>query len=115
MARRCQLKQHLKKFHKLQDSALEDELRNTSSKMVENMNYIEPGNTAKRIFWPKVNVKAREETKIQRRILHEQLVHQIFPNLEGAVLVPRDHEAHFFKVPDRKGRQVLQLKTKPGW
>ncbi|VDI69128.1 Hypothetical predicted protein [Mytilus galloprovincialis] len=106
LGRRCYLLQHLRDFHKLNIKAHTEEVLNTIPQLVDNMNYIDPGKIIKRVIKPKINVQAREAAKKERRILSEQInKKELFPNLHGAVIVPRDHEAYIFQMPNIKGRQ----------
>ena len=77
-----------------------------------NMNYVDPGEVRPRRARPRVNVEARERARLERQRYAEE--HRVdFPNLEGAVLVPRDSVAYVYQVPGLG--QCLQLEQKPEW
>ncbi|VDI46265.1 Hypothetical predicted protein, partial [Mytilus galloprovincialis] len=107
---RSYLLQHWRDFHKLNIKARTEEVLNTIPQLIDYMHFIDPGKTIK-------CVQATEAAKKERRILSEKINRkELFPNLHGVVIVPIDHEAHIFKMPNMnmKGGQVLQLKKKPG-
>ncbi|CAG2191561.1 unnamed protein product [Mytilus edulis] len=82
------------------------------SEQLPNMNYRDTGDVLPRQAKPRVNVEAREAARRQReRYAAEHKVE--FPNLVGAITVPRDKVAYIFDVPGLGPR--LQLKAKPGW
>lgn len=90
---------------------------NNIQQFVDNVNYTDPGNTVKRIIKPKGNVKANEEERKERRLILKEKIHyskELFPNLQSAIIVPRDHEAHIFKMPNIKGGHAFKPKKKPG-
>ncbi|CAG2247529.1 unnamed protein product [Mytilus edulis] len=110
--RRCELTRHLRFFHHLSVEDTNTILCKVQPEQLPNMHYRDPGDVLPRQAKPRVNVEAREAARRHRELYAAE--HKVeFPNLVGAITVPRDKVAYIFDVPGLGPR--LQLKAKPGW
>ena len=118
--RKCEVTRHLRFNHNLSTENAQKFIDSLRAEQCPNNRYVDPGCVLPRKldkepvakYRTSVDVKAREEA--QRRRREEALANKVeFPNLEGAVLVPRDMVAYVYQVPGLGQR--LQLKPKPGW
>ena len=112
LARRCDVTRHLRFQHSVGQIDAKRIAEGVTPDRLHNMHFVDPGVRKPRRMPPKVYAEARDRAQKERRE-YAEAHHVDFPNLEGAVLVPRDRVAYVFHVPGLGQR--LQLKPKSGW
>ena len=108
--RRCEVTRHLRFIHHMSVERAKQTVENVVPEHLPNMHYKDPGDVCPRRARPKVNVEAREKARLERqRYAEENKVE--FPNLEGAVLVPRDTVAYVFSGARTGSTVAVEAKT----
>ena len=98
LARRYDLTRHLRFQHSVVQIDAKKIVEGLTPDRLHNMNFIDLGDKKRRRMPPKVYAEARDRAQKERR--EYAVEHHIdFPNLEGAVLVPKDRVAYVFDVP----------------
>ncbi|CAG2239662.1 unnamed protein product [Mytilus edulis] len=97
--RRCELTRHFRFFHHLTVEETNAILCKVQPEQLPNMHYRDPGDVLPRQAKPRVNVEAREAARRHRELYAAE--HKVeFPNLVGAITVPRDKVAYILMYRD---------------